>query len=167
MARVPIADYGLLGDTRTAALVAPDGAIDWLCAPHFDGDPVFGRLVGGPHAGTFRVGPLPGGAPVCRGYRPNTATLDTVWVRDGAELQLTEGMVAELGGRLLPPTLLVRRLTARGGPVAVEIEFDPRFGDTHGAPRVARRGDVLVCSRGALRSRCRSRRTTGSNRDDP
>ena len=53
----PIGSYGLLGDTRTAALVSGDGAIDWLCVPRFDGEPLFGRLVGGPPAGTFRVGP--------------------------------------------------------------------------------------------------------------
>ncbi|MFC9351610.1 trehalase-like domain-containing protein [Arthrobacter sp. NPDC057013] len=52
-----LADYGLLGDTRTAALVSADGAIDWLCAPAFDGEPVFGALLGGPDAGTFRIGP--------------------------------------------------------------------------------------------------------------
>jgi GH15 family glucan-1,4-alpha-glucosidase len=52
----PIEDYGLVGDTRTAALVGSDGAIDWLCVPRFDGQPVFGRLVGGPAAGTFRMG---------------------------------------------------------------------------------------------------------------
>ncbi|HEY3015499.1 MAG TPA: trehalase-like domain-containing protein, partial [Nocardioides sp.] len=53
----PIEDYGLLGDTRTAALVSSAGAIDWLCAPRFDADPIFGRLVGGPEAGTFRIAP--------------------------------------------------------------------------------------------------------------
>jgi hypothetical protein len=56
-AAAPIGSYGLLGDARTAALVSEDGAIDWLCLPRFDGEPLFGRLVGGPLAGTFRVGP--------------------------------------------------------------------------------------------------------------
>jgi GH15 family glucan-1,4-alpha-glucosidase len=145
-----IGDYGLLGDTRTAALVSSDGAIDWFCAPHFDGDPVFGRLVGGPAAGTFRVGPAAPSDPVSRRYRPHTATLETVWNVDGAHLTLTDGMVAELAGGLLPATMLVRRVTADGGPVDVTIEFDPRFGDARRAGRVARRGSLLVASHGSL-----------------
>src|SRR6185437_1130275 len=74
-----IGDYGLIGDTRTAALVSSDGAIDWLCAPRFDGEPFFGRLVGGPPAGTFRVGPAGAAAVVERRYRRHTATLETTW----------------------------------------------------------------------------------------
>jgi GH15 family glucan-1,4-alpha-glucosidase len=145
-----IGDYGLLGDTRTAALVSSDGAIDWLCAPHFDGEPVFGRLVGGPEAGTFRAGPAVPSAPTARRYRRDTATLETVWDSGGARLTLTEGMVAEITGRMLPATLIVRRLAAEGGPVDATIEFDPRFGEARRAPRVARRGNITVCSRGSL-----------------
>jgi GH15 family glucan-1,4-alpha-glucosidase len=145
-----IADYGLIGDTRTAALVSGDGAIDWMCAPHFDGDPLFGRLVGGRAGGTFRVGPAAPTRPVTRRYRPGTATLETTWCANGAQLTLTEGMIAEPARRLLPATLLVRRLTATGGPVDVTIEFDPRFGDGRHAPRAFQRREGLVCTRGSL-----------------
>jgi GH15 family glucan-1,4-alpha-glucosidase len=149
-ARRPIDDYGLIGDTRTAALVASDGAIDWLCAPHFDSDPVFGRLVGGSAAGTFRVGPASSATLFTRRYRPGSATLETIWNADGAQLTLVEGMVGEIAGRLLPATMLVRRLTARGGSVDVTIEFDPRIGEAHRSPRAVRRGARLVCSRNSL-----------------
>jgi hypothetical protein len=127
----PIEGYGLLGDTRTAALVGSDGAIDWLCVPRFDGQPVFGRLVGGPAAGSFGMGPA-GAAPVItRRYRPHTATLATTWDTPGGRLTLTEGMIADVTGRLLPSSLLVRRLTAPDGPVEAVIEFDPHLGHHH------------------------------------
>jgi GH15 family glucan-1,4-alpha-glucosidase len=142
----PIEDYGLLGDTRAAALVASDGSIDWLCVPRFDGQPIFGRLVGGPAAGTFRLGPAHGSTPIARRYRPHSVTLETTWEVDGAQLTLTEGMVAEVSSKLLPTTLLVRRLSATGGPVQAVVEFDPRLGERHQPPRAEQRDDVLVCS---------------------
>jgi hypothetical protein len=141
-----IEDYGLLGDTRTAALVAPDGAIDWLCVPRFDGQPVFGRLLGGPPAGRFRMGPDGAATVIARRYRPGTATLQTTWRTPGGRLTLTEGMIADVTGRLLPSSLLVRRLTADGGPVDAVIELDPRLGERHRPPRSEDRGDVVVCS---------------------
>jgi GH15 family glucan-1,4-alpha-glucosidase len=142
----PIEDYGLLGDTRTAALVGSDGAIDWLCVPRFDDQPVFGRLVGGPAAGTFRMGPAGAATVITRRYRAHSATLETTWDTQGRRLTLTEGMIADVTGRLLPSSLLVRRLTAADGPVDAVIEFDPRLGEHHRPPRIEHRGDVVVCS---------------------
>ncbi|MGI8756049.1 MAG: glycoside hydrolase family 15 protein [Acidimicrobiales bacterium] len=144
----PIEDLGMIGDTRTAALVGSDGSIDWMCIPRFDGSPVFGRLVGGVAAGRFRMGPTADATVMERDYRYETATLRTTWATDGGELTLTETMVSDVTGRLLPTTLLVRRLSATGGPVEASIEFDPRLDAHHVAPRHERRGDVLVCSWG-------------------
>ena len=154
VARAPqlpsIGDYGLIGDTRTAALVSSDGAIDWFCAPRFDGQPVFGRLVGGAPAGTFRVGPAGAAAVVERRYRRHTATLETTWAVGERRLTLTEAMVAEVSGLLLPATLLVRRLSAEGGAVDAVVEFDPRLGESHHPPRVRRDRGRVVCQWGSL-----------------
>jgi GH15 family glucan-1,4-alpha-glucosidase len=140
----------LLSDTRTAALVSAGGAIDWLCAPRFDGSPLFGRLVGGTHAGAFVIGPGRPAPVVERGYRPGTATLQTTWAVGSARVTLTETMVAEVSGRLLPTTLLVRRVDVAGAPADVVIEFDPRLGERHVPPRTRYDGDTVVCQWRAL-----------------
>jgi GH15 family glucan-1,4-alpha-glucosidase len=146
----PIEDYGLIGDTRTAALVSSDGAIDWLCVPRFDGEVVFGRLVGGPDAGTFRMGPASPAPVVERRYRPDTTTLETSWAVGASRLTLVEGMVAEVAGRLLPTTLLVRRLIATEGPVEALVELDPRLGEEHHPPRIRVGSRDTVCAWGSL-----------------
>lgn len=145
----PIADYGLLGDTRTAALVSADGAVDWLCAPAFDGEPVFGALLGGAGAGTFLAGPVLPARLVTRRYRHHSTTLETVWSAGEGRLILTEAMVAEVAGQLLPATVLIRRLSAEGSPMPAVICFDPRLGEQHRRPRI-RRGHNLVCDWGPL-----------------
>lgn len=146
----PIEDYALIGDTRSAALVSSDGAIDWLCVPRFDGDPLFGRLVGGPPAGSFRIAPASGGVVVGRQYVRQTASVETTWAVGPQRLTLIDTMVSDVAGRLLPPTLLVRRVVAEGGPVAVAMDFDPRLGEHHRRPRVRRSTSGVVCDWGAL-----------------
>src|SRR5436305_6865809 len=74
----PIADYAFLSDCHTGALVAPDGAIDWLCVPRFDSPSVFGSLLDR-GAGNFRLGPFGVNVPSGRIYEPGTNTLLTSW----------------------------------------------------------------------------------------
>jgi GH15 family glucan-1,4-alpha-glucosidase len=141
----PIERYGLVGDTRTAALVGPDGSIDWLCLHRFDGAPVFGRLVGGDAAGCFAITPAVPYQVRSHEYEPRTATVVTTWSVDGAEVELRTAMLAELGEALLPQNLLVRQVAVRGtAPVRVRLLLDPRLGEEHRPPRVERRGDRVV-----------------------
>jgi GH15 family glucan-1,4-alpha-glucosidase len=74
----PIADYGFLSDCENNCLVAPDGAVEWLCLPRPDSPSVFGAILDRT-AGTFRFGPTNTRVPHQRRYLPGTMVLETTW----------------------------------------------------------------------------------------
>ena len=41
-----IADYAFLSDCEVNALIAPSGAVEWMCIPRMDGPSVFGSRWG-------------------------------------------------------------------------------------------------------------------------
>jgi alpha,alpha-trehalase len=73
-----IADYGFLSDCETCALVAPNGAVEWLCIPRFDSPSIFGAILDR-DAGTFRLSPDGVNVPAARRYLPGTMVLETSW----------------------------------------------------------------------------------------
>jgi GH15 family glucan-1,4-alpha-glucosidase len=79
--RVPIGDYGFLSDGEANALVAPGGAIEWMCLPRMDSPSVFGSILGR-HAGFFSVAPSDVTVPAARRYLPGTMVLETSWGTD-------------------------------------------------------------------------------------
>jgi GH15 family glucan-1,4-alpha-glucosidase len=87
-----IEDYGLLGDTETAALVGKDGSIDWLCLPRFDSPACFAALLGDEHAGFWRVAPASGGLCTRRRYRGDTLILETEWDTPDGTVRLIDFM---------------------------------------------------------------------------
>jgi alpha,alpha-trehalase len=75
----PIANYGFLSDCHTTALVAPSGAIEWMCLPRLDSPSVFSALLDR-DAGSFRLGPADISVPASRRYIPGTMVLETTWM---------------------------------------------------------------------------------------
>jgi GH15 family glucan-1,4-alpha-glucosidase len=144
-----IADYGLIGDGRTAALCSADGSIDWLCLPRFDSEPVFDRLIAGAGGGRFSLMAEEVRA-TTRRYRDASAVLETSWRTPSGEVKLTEGMVVDVETRLSPQVMLVRRLEAVGGSPAIRFRFDPRDGFSGKTLNAIRRREALVCTRGSL-----------------
>ncbi len=85
-------DYGLIGDTHTAALVARDGSIDWFCAPRFDSGACFSALLGGPGEGHWRIAPKGTHSSTRRRYRGETLILENEWDSSGGRVRLTDFM---------------------------------------------------------------------------
>ncbi len=79
MWKMRIEDYGLIGDTQTAALVGIDGSIDWLCLPRFDSGACFAALLGDRSHGRWRLGPAAHDVRVERRYVPGTLVLETTF----------------------------------------------------------------------------------------
>lgn len=77
-ASVPLEDYALLSDLRTAPLVSRDGSVDWLCFPSVDSAAVFSALLGEPDDGRWQLR-IADGEVVSRRYRPGTFVLETQW----------------------------------------------------------------------------------------
>ncbi|MFF5755360.1 glycoside hydrolase family 15 protein [Streptomyces longwoodensis] len=88
-----IEDYALIGDEQTAALVGPDGSVDWLCLPRFDSGACFARLLGDEDNGHWRIAPKGVRGPCTRrAYRPDTLVLDTEWETDEGTVRVTDLM---------------------------------------------------------------------------
>jgi alpha,alpha-trehalase len=93
----PIANYGLLADCNSAALVDSDGSIDWLCLPRFDSDAVFARLLD-PDAGHWSIRPVQSYR-ATRRYPPGTLVIETVFTTDIGQVRLTDAMAFAEGQR--------------------------------------------------------------------
>jgi GH15 family glucan-1,4-alpha-glucosidase len=132
----PIEDYGLIGNMVSAALVARDGSIDWLCLPHFDSAACFAALLGGPEHGRWLIAPEGEPYRTSRRYLPGTAVLETRFESASGAVTLTDFMpLTEDEGKVD----VVRIVRGLRGEMKMGMELVLRFNYGQVVPWVRRR----------------------------
>jgi GH15 family glucan-1,4-alpha-glucosidase len=136
----PIADYGFLSDCEVTALVAPGGAVEWMCLPRMDSPSVFGALLDR-DAGWFRFGPEDSSVPADRRYLPGTMVLETSWDCGGGWIIVRDCLLMgpwrheepEYCTHSRPPTdydaehTLLRTVRCVNGAVQLTMDCEPVF----------------------------------------
>jgi alpha,alpha-trehalase len=129
MSTTPIADYALLSDRHSAALVSRDGSVDWLCFPRFDSPSILGRLLGD-EAGHWSIGAIDA-TQVTRRYLDRTMVLETTFRTPTGTVAITDALAMGDGNRghelgKGAPHLLLRRAVCVEGEVELSLEYVPR-----------------------------------------
>jgi GH15 family glucan-1,4-alpha-glucosidase len=139
-----IEDYGLIGDMQSTALVARDGAVDWLCLPRFDSASCFSALLGDERHGRWLLAPADEVRATSRRYRPGTLVLET-------DFETAEGAVRVIDfmprrGEGAPRLMrIVEGLRGRV-PMRMELALRPDYGSI--SPWVERTPDGVVATAG-------------------
>jgi len=118
---LPIEEYAVIGDRRTAALVGSDGSVDWLCLPHFDSSACFAALLGTEKHGRWQLCPVDD-YEVERRYVDGSAVLETTFTTAGGVVTLTD-LMPRGDGR----ADVVRRVAGVRGTVRMRHEWRVRF----------------------------------------
>lgn len=148
-----ISEYSIIGDCRTAALVATDASIDWLCLPHFDSEAVLSRLIGAPSGGFLELTEIDNGNspyPISQRYIENTAILQTEIAFSSGNVAVTDYMpTSERQGRQHwqeENSCIVRNIEALSGPCtfAVRFKVSPDYGRT--VPRMTVSNEGVIAT---------------------
>ena len=121
-----IADYALIADSNSAALVSRAGSIDWCCIQRLDAGSCFGRLLDWKRGGFCSVAPKGGANNVSRRYLEGTLVLETTFEAEGGELRLVD-CYAMTADPEHPYRQILRVVEGVSGYVELEMEIAPRF----------------------------------------
>jgi GH15 family glucan-1,4-alpha-glucosidase len=129
-----IADYGLISDMRTAALISRQGSLDWLCWPDFDSQACFASLLGSPANGRWLLSPT-GKASSKRCYVASTNVLESTHSQgSGNEVTVTDFMPIHTR-----TSALVRIVRGVTGKVSMRSLLSPRFDYGSAQPRIVQK----------------------------
>ena len=135
---LPIAEHGLIGDLRTAALVGTDGRIDWFCAPRFDSPSVFGSLLDAQRGGYWEIRPRCESVTHHQFYFPDTNILLTRMLTEHGIVEVQDFMPILRDKDPDHRQRLVRRVVNVRGHMTMSVRIAPRLDYGREMPRTER-----------------------------
>lgn len=132
----PIADYGVLGNLETVALVSAAGSVDWLCLPHVESPSTFAAVLDAEVGGRFALRPA-SSFDSSRRYRDRTNVLETTFRTASGTVTVTDFMPVR-GEIADDRRALHRRVECADGPMELAVVFDPRFDYGRDEPELER-----------------------------
>jgi GH15 family glucan-1,4-alpha-glucosidase len=144
----PIESYAAIGDGTTTALVALDGAVDFLSLPEMHSPTVFAALLDAEQGGRFVLRPT-GRFDVERRYVDRTNVLETTYTTGDGVVRVTDALNMRGGGQV-PWRELARRVEGLSGSVELEWDVDVRPDWGRADVHVRRVGAASVIEGGGL-----------------
>ena len=145
-----IADYALISDCHSCALVSLDGSVDWCTFHRFEARPVFARILDWSKAGFFRIAPLEDDYEPTRRYLPGTNVLETTFTSERGTLVVTDFFSYRVPGpeedahAAHPDHQLIRMARCTEGEMPVKVKLVPRFDYGLTTPRLEMLDSDLV-----------------------
>ncbi|HLI70959.1 MAG TPA: glycoside hydrolase family 15 protein, partial [Ktedonobacteraceae bacterium] len=125
---LPLADYAVIGNLHTAALVGKNGSLDWCCFPRFDSPSVFAALLDRRIGGRFQIAPEPlAGLQFRQIYLPETNVLLTRFLHIDGVGEVTDFMPVNEQKTSDVPQQIVRSVRVTYGSLPFTLQCQPAF----------------------------------------
>ncbi len=139
-----IENHGVIGNMRSAAVIAVDGTIDFFCFPHFDSPTIFAALLDAGKGGLFRIDPQMESIRYKQLYLPDTNILLTRYLSDGGVAEVTDFMPVESGEEETPYAhQIIRMVRVIKGTVRFKVRCAPRFDYARGSHKTSQEQDAI------------------------
>jgi GH15 family glucan-1,4-alpha-glucosidase len=120
----PIANYGIIGNLHTVALISLHGSIDFMCFTRFDSPTIFASLLDNQKGGFFDIKPVSDEMDYKQLYLPDTTVLLTRFLSEKGVAELTDFMPVKEKEK---NCVLVRSITTTRGNMRFQMHCNPRF----------------------------------------
>jgi len=121
-------DYGIIGNCKSAALIAKDGSLDWCCLPEFDSSSVFAKILDKDIGGSFEI-LVDDDYKITQSYICKTNILVTKFKQGNNCFEVVDFMPryqSDENGYYAPPDI-IRFVKYISGKPVFKIKYDPKL----------------------------------------